>query len=231
MSCSLREIFGGCTPVNDRYYSGHGIVSTAKLYMRLSDVGANKVVLFAYMNRDDYKSYPAFELQTFDSLNHCKDKLVVGSSTCGERSWSRSFNCDKSYRIVLTDNVVCFNTEDGTNNDPPVVYKRTTKNSYMINNNGRIVRYYTSSELSVDELLVDDWSNDRYAILQEKGLVKNHLREGQWHIVEKRRLANENIFVKGIGNYEAGIKIGQWTYWRINDSLSATEAEFETVLY
>lgn len=215
------DIFGGCGVVSDRYYTGSGLDSTIRFYKRLPNVGECKVVMFAYRNQDDFASYPAFELQTFDAEDHFVDRLVVASSTWGERSWRRSFVCDENYMITVSDNITVLEIDDGLNENPEIIYARTTEQTYKVNKDGYFVRYYEPRMTSVNIHFQDDWSDDTYPIQREHGEVINHLREGVWKVIEKRVTEDRTYFVQGVGAYTAGIKTSRWNYYLVSDDFSA----------
>lgn len=84
---SVVAAFSPNTFVNERLYSGDGIDSTARFYKRLPDRYGFKVVIFSFLNQDDYDVYPAYSIQTLDNYNRCIDKMVICSYVPGGCAW------------------------------------------------------------------------------------------------------------------------------------------------
>lgn len=99
------------TSVNG-FFVGQGINSSVKLYKSLPDKGAIKVLLFAYLRECHNDSYPALELQTFDSENRFIDRLLVSASIFEEGGLYRYSAVDKNYRVKVTDVIVSYDLEN-----------------------------------------------------------------------------------------------------------------------
>lgn len=72
---------------------------------------------------------------------------------------------------------------------------------YKINENGILVSYF-------------DQSNESYISDTQKGLIKNHLKEGVW--IEKRinyKYVNSELYVQG--NYTKGLQTGLWEFFKL----------------
>lgn len=111
-------------------FIGKSIPSSVKLYKTLPSTGNIKVLLFAYLRECHNDSYPALELQTFDSKDHFIDRLLVSTSIFEEGGLYRYAGMDENDKIRVTDVVVNYNTENDTEEES------RTDSYYIIDNKG-----------------------------------------------------------------------------------------------
>lgn len=121
--------------INDEFV-GKGIDSSAKLYKRLPDVGNVRVFLFVYLRECHNDSYPAMELQTFDSDNSCIDRLLVSTSIFEEGGLFRYSEIDLNYRIRVKDIVITYDLE----NDGEEEGRMETLHDYTVDDNGFFIK-------------------------------------------------------------------------------------------
>ncbi len=204
---SVVAAFSPNTFVNERLYSGDGIDSTARFYKRLPDRYGFKVVIFSFLNQADYDVYPAYSIQTLDNYNRCIDKMVICSYVPGGCAWKRSFACMANGRIVITDSVEVLSSDDGSEENPQIVLSRENTYMYIINPHGRFVRWYPQEFGYISKPLKEECDDTATGLYEERGQVKNHLREGYWLVAQKRESKNDNSYIQRKIYYQNGESI------------------------
>jgi hypothetical protein len=203
----VTSLFKGNISINERLYTGSCIDSTVRFFKRLPDTGKYKVLIFRYLNQGDNDSYPAYAMQTVDSVGASVDNLSISATMPGGYSWSRSFTCDSNYIITVVDSIECLSSDDGSEENPTITYSRQDVYKYTINNHGRFIRYYDMKDGDVANYLLDDNSPQRQNIYKEKGKVEDHKREGIWLIVVKKEEGDIVKYVQERVTYHNGEQI------------------------
>ena len=134
---SISSAFQSRTPVTvydsvciNGQFIGKGIPSSVKLYKKLPDAGNIKVILFAHLRECHNDSYPALELQTFDSKDRFIDRLLVSTSVFEEGGLYRYTDLDTEGYIRVTDVIVTYDMENDTEKE-----SRTTS-CYVMDDKG-----------------------------------------------------------------------------------------------
>jgi len=200
-------IFSSDFIVNERLYSGTPIESTASFYKRLPDNHGFKVVIFAFLNMDDYETYPAYSIQTMNRNNHCIDKMVISSLIPGGCEWKRDFVYLKNGRIIITDSTKVWSSDDGSEAQPSIVYSRADIFMYTINSKGRFVRWYPQKNGTVEKRQREECSDSFTDLLEEKGCIKNHKREGTWIVSHKHIDENASYYIPKKVFYRQGVEV------------------------
>lgn len=199
------------------YRFGHPNNLKGVFYKRLPDVSENKVLVFFYNSTliaSEYAKTYTIILQTFAHDNHLIDKIIISDAAYGENCyWERLAKCKEGNIIEIIDESAC----DHSNK------KNQYKYSYIINEKGRIIRYYQGAA-NKDNL--EEYSYFALAEVHDnkgpisKGPIRNHLKEGIWeeHFTEYQLKMNEDDPTKicgfhASGNYHLGEKDGEWIYY------------------
>lgn len=115
-------------------FIGKGILSSVKLYKSLPSVGTIKVRLFAYLRECHNDSYPALELQTFDSEDRFIDRLFASTSIFEENGLYRYAEMDETGKIKVTDVVINYDMKNDTEEESRI------ESYYIINSKGLFIQ-------------------------------------------------------------------------------------------
>lgn len=213
------------------YPIGHPNDVKGVFYKRLPDVNQNKILLFIYdstfvpLTTIGGKKY-TMVLQTFTQDNCLIDKIIISDAADGDGCrWERLAKYKEDNIIEILDKNQCTVIDDDMNVKDR--YTEQYKYTYIINENGRIIRYFPDADKDVFEEVSYHQLSAKYTTRSDgpgsKGPIRNHLKEGKWeeYLTEYQLKLNADdpTDVCGFyayGNYHLGEKDGEWVYYYSN---------------
>jgi hypothetical protein len=214
---SLSRLYSAFPSDGAWYLSGAGSIdSTAHFLARLPDRGGYKLLIYQYLTGGTDDDDLFYLLQTVDSTNQCVDRLVIAGRPTGEdEDFSRSFAYDTTGIITLTDSLTLYrdadegDEEDTTATSEGVTYGDISSvyvQRYIVNEQGRFVRYYDKANETV--AVKAHWDGSDTKQYCEKGTAKDHLRDGYWLVIDED--AGETL--QHLEKYVRGVRIDSLKY-------------------